>query len=59
MARVVQDSDEELDDDLERDLLPPRQPDAFEQPPRKNASHGTGSAGRTVVHSQSHMCQHY
>ncbi|KAL7772290.1 hypothetical protein CFE70_002247 [Pyrenophora teres f. teres 0-1] len=46
MARVVQDSDEELDDDLERDLPPPKQPDAFKKPPTcsNNASLGTGSA---------------
>ena len=50
MARIVQDSDEELDDDLERDLPPPKQPDAFEQRPSKNASHGKGSAGTAIVH---------
>ncbi|KAL1791787.1 hypothetical protein ACET3X_009538 [Alternaria dauci] len=42
MARIVQDSDEELDDDLERDLVPPKQLDASAQPP-SNETHGTGS----------------
>ncbi|KAG9187013.1 hypothetical protein G6011_10121 [Alternaria panax] len=42
MARIVQDSDEELDDDLESDLVPPKQPDAYTQPP-SNETHGTGS----------------
>ncbi|CAN9448525.1 unnamed protein product [Alternaria alternata] len=42
MPRIVQDSDEELDDDLEGDLVPPKQPDASTQPP-SNETHGTGS----------------
>ena len=45
MPRIVQDSDEELDDDLEGDLVPPKQPDASTQPP-SNETHGTGSTGR-------------
>jgi len=54
MARIVQDSDEELDDDLERDLPPPKQPDAIGKPPSNNAAtHGIGSAGRAVVHQSS------
>ncbi|CAG5156678.1 uncharacterized protein ALTATR162_LOCUS4475 [Alternaria atra] len=48
MARIVQDSDEELDDDLESDLPPPKQPDASAQPP-SNETHGTGSTGRVDI----------
>jgi hypothetical protein len=44
MARIVQDSDEESDGDLEGDLPPPKHPDASGQSP--NVTHGTGSTGR-------------
>ncbi|KAF1834235.1 hypothetical protein BDW02DRAFT_569248 [Decorospora gaudefroyi] len=43
MSRVVQDSDEELEDDLEIDLPPPKQANASDQPPSHNTAHGTGS----------------
>ncbi|CAI9634081.1 unnamed protein product [Alternaria burnsii] len=42
MPRIVQDSDEELDDDLEGDLVLAKQPDASTQLP-SNETHGTGS----------------
>jgi hypothetical protein len=45
MARVIQDSDDELEEDLEADLLPPKQPNASDQPP-SNDTHGTGSTGK-------------
>jgi hypothetical protein len=45
MARIVQDSDEESDGDLEADLPLPKQPDASGQSP-SNVTHGTGSTGR-------------
>jgi hypothetical protein len=45
MARVIQDSDDELEEDLEADLPPPKQPNASDQPP-SNDTHGTGSTGK-------------
>jgi hypothetical protein len=46
MKRIVQDSDDELEEDLEADIAPPKQPDASKQPASNDASHGTGSTGR-------------
>ncbi|KAI2482385.1 hypothetical protein Ptr902_06766 [Pyrenophora tritici-repentis] len=55
MARIVQDSDEELDDDLERDLPPPKQPGAFKKPPSNNASLDTGSAESIRTATDAHL----
>jgi hypothetical protein len=53
MARIVQDSDEESDGDLEGDLPPPKQAsDASGQSP-SNDTHGTGSTGRADYHKAS------
>jgi hypothetical protein len=46
MARIIQDSDDELEDDLEADLPPPKQPNASDQPLSNDTSYGTGSTGR-------------
>jgi hypothetical protein len=52
MARVVQDSDDELEEDLEADLPPSKQPNASDQPPSNDTSGtgSTGSTGRTEYH---------
>ena len=47
MSRVVQDSDDELEEDLEAELAPQKQPNASDQPPSNNTSNGTGSTGST------------
>jgi hypothetical protein len=46
MKRIVQDSDDELEEDLEADIVPPKQLDASKHPASNDASHGTGSTGR-------------
>ncbi|KAI4608975.1 hypothetical protein J4E80_008720 [Alternaria sp. BMP 0032] len=56
MSRIVQDSDEESDGDLEGDLPPPKQADASGQP-LSNDTHGTGSTGRAELTAPCHHTQ--
>ncbi|KAI4610543.1 uncharacterized protein J4E87_010797 [Alternaria ethzedia] len=56
MSRIVQDSDEESDGDLEGDLPPPKQADASGQP-LSNDTHGTGSTGRAEFTASCHQTE--
>ena len=51
MTRVVQDSDDELEEDLEIELLPSKQPNASGQPLSNDTPHGTGSTGMANLSS--------
>ena len=49
--RIVQDSDDDLDDEIEVPVQ--NQPNTTEKPPAKEASqqsHGTGSTGKAAAH---------